>query len=150
MNSWILGLIPEVLAVIGPSNSKICSGSAVNFDLVSVLFNNGFGSDRGRNSAIRWRCSEGYFTGSRRIGFLRSPRGSMVRLLTDCSLNFVFSFRFYAASTNAKLLQNVKLFAPFVYVRGYVIALFSSFMQAQFSTLNANWDNAMPWQTLYL
>lgn len=28
-----------------------------------------FGSDQGRNSAIRWRCSEGSFTGSRRIGF---------------------------------------------------------------------------------
>lgn len=37
-----------------------------------------FGSDRGRNSAIQWRCSEGSFTGNRRIVFLRSPRESMV------------------------------------------------------------------------
>ncbi|OMO87288.1 hypothetical protein CCACVL1_09140, partial [Corchorus capsularis] len=30
----------------------------------------------GSNSAIRWRCSDASFTGSRRIGFLRSPNVS--------------------------------------------------------------------------
>lgn len=40
-----------------------------------------FGSDRGRNSAIRWRCSEGSSTGSRRIGFWRFPREFMVCFL---------------------------------------------------------------------
>jgi len=49
-----------------------------------------FGSDRGRNSAIRWRCSEGSSTGSRRIGFWRFPREFMVCFLS-ISLWFLLS-----------------------------------------------------------
>jgi len=48
-----------------------------------------FGSDRGRNSAIRWRCSEGSSTGSRRIGFWRFPREFMVCFLP---ISLVFTF----------------------------------------------------------
>ena len=48
----------------------------LNFDL--GVTNQRFGSDRGSNSAIWWRCSDGSFIGSHRIGFSRSPSESTV------------------------------------------------------------------------
>ena len=131
--------------MIRPFNSKICSVSLVNIDLVSVLFSNGFGSDRGRNSAIRWRCSEGSFTGSRRIGFLRYPRESMVRFLTIFFFpsRFRVVFHFMQLPPNAKLLKNVNSWRHLFTCVVRRLLIFSSFMQAQFSMIMANWDNAV-------
>lgn len=55
-------------------HSGICVGATGDHDDLFVgLANQRFGSDRRTNSAITWRCLDDSFTGSRRIGFLRSP-----------------------------------------------------------------------------